>query len=112
MRPRWWTHFGQLTDPAQYWTEERRYSDLNEGGTKQAAGCQIMNNVPRNRSHSDVPDQVSVISLRVSIVKSSVPCLGWGLPGLSQNFDLKISHFCGRVGGRTLASCQTLPLRS
>ena len=55
--PRWWTHFGQLSDPA----------------------LQIMNNVPGNRSHNDVPDQVSVISLRVSIVKSSVPCLGWGL---------------------------------
>ena len=72
-------------------------------GERIFAGCQLMSNVPVNRSHSDVPDQVS---------QSSVPCLGWGLPGLSQNFDLKISHFCGRVGGRTLASCQTLPFRS
>ena len=132
VRPRWWTHFGQLPDPAlqisrlySYYYVTFRTSSLSKVLRALTGpwlylvslypifdGCQIMNNVPGNRSHNDVPDQVSVISLRVSIVKSSVPCLGWGLPGLSQNFDLKISHFCGRVGGRTLASCQTLPFRS
>ena len=99
VRPRWWTHFGQLPDPAlqisrlySYYYVTFRTSSLSKVLRALTgpwlylvslypifAGCQIMNNVPGNRSHNDVPDQVSVISLRVSIVKSSVPCLGWGL---------------------------------